>query len=250
MLSIADTTCPSQRDGDALVLFGRYPELGATKTRLAADLGHEATLALYEALLCDTAAKLSSLDGCTPIAFLACSHQWTSLPADPLQRDPFSRFMMLRQPNLDFGGRLSAALKGPLNMGFRKVVLVGADSPELSIGDLREALDRLEQSDVVLGPAEDGGYYLIGLRRFVPELFRGIHWSTSTVASETIDAAQSTGHGIELIRMLPDIDYMKDLRALKERRLRTAEPEKPSVCPATDAWLRNVLSTVMSEDGR
>ncbi len=219
------------------VLFGRYPVLGSCKTRLAADLGEADTFLLYQAFLADTARKLDSLPRTVPLGILAFPDGRTQSPPDPIGGNPFRRFRMIRQPDLPFGDRLAQAIRWPLANGFSPAILVSADSPEIRESDLMSAFDRLASSDVVLGPAEDGGYYLIGMNRFHPGLFKGITWSTSTVAEETAAAARSLGLTLSVVGSCHDVDVIEDLADLARRR----SASRDRICPATDAWLAGTL---------
>jgi rSAM/selenodomain-associated transferase 1 len=224
-----------RRRAAALVLFGRLPEAGMTKTRLARTLGEAPTLLLYQAMLADTAWKLARIEAADPVAMMTCAGEPRWPPQDPLSRNPYASFRMFRQEGADFGTRLGFSLSRPLDFGYQKVVLVGADSPELSVADLVHALELLDRCDVVLGPAEDGGYYLIGEKRHHPELFQGITWSTNVVFEQTRAAAQCAKLSVGLVRMLGDIDTIEDLRKLSKRG------EALSACPATAAWLGGKL---------
>jgi len=223
------------------VLFGRYPEPGQAKTRLAATLGTRQTLLLYQALLADTAAKLAEVSACQPVAALTASRPMAEPPPDPLGRTPFATFRLEGQEGEDFGARLGSTMARVLDAGFGRVVLVGADSPELTVGDLEDAFQHLDHSGLVLGPAADGGYYLVGLRRFHPELFARITWSTSQVFQETCQVAEQLGLPLGIVQMRADIDYIADLQALAARRGRAWTAGEDSPCPATDGWLQGKL---------
>jgi rSAM/selenodomain-associated transferase 1 len=211
--------------------------LGSCKTRLAESLGDDDTFLLYQALLADTARKLDALPKTVPLGILAFPDGRTVPPTDPLGGNPFRRFRMVRQPDLPFGDRLAAAMRWPLANGFSPSILVSADSPELRNEDLLAAFDKLSTHDIVLGPAEDGGYYLIGMNRFHPALFKGITWSTSTVAGETVAATRSLGLSFALVGRCHDVDFLDDLVDLARRR----SAARDSLCPATDAWLAGTL---------
>jgi len=227
---------PRPFDPSAVVLYGRYPVRGKTKTRLAASLGEEGTLQLYRSFLADTAAKLGAVECEGHVAVLAYDGASVAVPADPLGRNPFDRFTVMAQEGADFGARLSSSMRRVLEMGFRRVVLVGADSPEMERTDLEDALELLRTKDVVFGPADDGGYYLVGMSRFSDAIFTGINWSTPTVLQESLDAAARAGLGAGLVARRADVDLQADLEALARRRRAGLLPNGP--CSATDAWIR------------
>jgi rSAM/selenodomain-associated transferase 1 len=225
----------------ALVLFGRYPLLGRTKTRLAAALGDRETLLLYEALLADTAWKLGQVSRCRHVAALAELPADGPLPRDPLCRDPFEAFFVSGQRGEGFGERLANSMRRGVEDGGGPAVLVGADSPELTVGTLESAFALLDDHDLVMGPAADGGYYLVAMARFHPELFEGIAWSTDVVLAQTEAVAGRLGLRVGRVETLADLDTAADLAAFAERRRRAWSEGGPSPCPATDAWLRGML---------
>jgi rSAM/selenodomain-associated transferase 1 len=225
----------------ALMIFARYPVLGYTKTRLAKRLGNDATLLLYEALLADTAWSGGKVPNCRHMAALVGLPADGCSPRDPLCRDPFGAFFLAGQSGDDFGPRLGAAMASAVNQGNGPAVLIGADSPEIDLPLLEAAFATLHANDVVLGPANDGGYYLIGMNRYHPELFADIHWSTDTVLAETEAVARHSNLTVGHVLPLSDLDYFADLQALARRRQDAWEKGLPSPCPATDAWLRGEL---------
>ena len=225
----------------ALIMFARYPMRGQTKTRLAAGLGDEATLQLYEAMLADTAWSGGQLPHCRCLAALTGLPADGSAPLDPLGRAPFAAYSLSEQQGDDFGTRLGAAMELAVKEAGGSALLTGADSPEISATLLERAFRSLEDYDVVLGPAIDGGYYLIGMRAYHPTLFLGINWSTETVAAETEAAAHALGLTTTRLEELSDLDYLEDLRNLADRRRRAWAQQGESPCPATDGWLRGEL---------
>ena len=225
---------------EAVVLFGRFPERGGTKTRLARELGDGQTLTLYRAMLADSAWKLGRIPSTLQLAVLSTSGPITRPPVDPLERDPFASYSMLSQQGPDFGARLAWSMERPFVAGAARAILIGADSPEIAVADLAAALAALESCDVVLGPATDGGYYLVGMSRFIPELFQDMVWSTETVLQQTLDKARALGLTTALAATHADIDYVEDLQAFAARRQST--PPDDETCPATDAWLRGALA--------
>ena len=243
LLRYAEQSEQVQGDADmkkACVLFGRYPEMGKGKTRLAAMLGKESTFLLYRALLADTAWKISRISFAQPVAALASGEGHPEAPPDPLGRASFSAFLRIGQAGDSFGARLGGAFERVLALGFEQIVLVGTDSPELEVGDLTCAFQLLEKHDVVLGPAADGGYYLIALKTFHPGLFEGISWSTSAVFEQSVAKARSLGLSVGTTACRGDVDYVEDLIMLRQRRM---NPEmSDDHCPATDAWFRGCLA--------
>jgi hypothetical protein len=117
----------------------------------------------------------------------------------------------------NLGERLTAAFRDAFKSGRDRVVIIGSDSPDITRQDIEAAWSALETNDVVLGPAEDGGYWLIGLRAEQPVLFENIAWSSRTVFEETLSRARAAKLSTHILRKLPDIDTIEDLRRYQAR---------------------------------
>ena len=117
----------------------------------------------------------------------------------------------IRQDAGDLGARLIYAVEDAFKEGSDRIVIVGTDIPGIDNAILAQAFQALDKVDVVLGPAHDGGYYLIGMKRPIPQLFRNISWSTSEVLQQTLQAARGAGLVVKLLRPLQDIDLPSDL---------------------------------------
>jgi rSAM/selenodomain-associated transferase 1 len=116
-----------------------------------------------------------------------------------------------QQSQGDIGSRMANAFQQAFQAGMESVVLIGIDCPDLDAELLGKAFQLLHQHDLVLGPAADGGYYLIGLKRLFPELFSGIAWSTAAVFPKTVEIAQNLALGVAYLPQLRDIDRPEDL---------------------------------------
>jgi hypothetical protein len=195
---------------DRLVVFLRVPRLGTVKTRLAAELGPDAALEIYRDLL---ARVLAALPARLPVEL-----RFTPDDAEPEIR-PLLRgnWTAVPQGPGDLGERLARAAREAFDAGTRRWVVVGTDAPEITAADLAWAFSGLVASEGVVGPAEDGGYWLLGLSRFVPELFAGIPWGESGVLDATESAARSAGLRMTRLRRLADIDTAADWRAWQRR---------------------------------
>ena len=137
-----------------------------------------------------------------------------------------------RQAAGDLGQRMRAALDAALQTGSHRVVLIGTDCPELDGHVVQTAFERLQEHDVVLGPANDGGYYLIGLRRSAPPLFDGIPWGTGDVLRATLRVAEAAGLSVMLLPRLSDVDCSEDLAVwdrVKGRRLASDASQRISI---------------------
>jgi rSAM/selenodomain-associated transferase 1 len=189
-----------------VIVFLRAPELGKVKTRLAATVGPAVALTIYERLLALTFAALRQV----PEVTLRVTPD-TAIPAVTRWRQP--GWNLAPQGEGDLGTRLARAVADSGVSAARPVVVIGCDCPQLAVTDLVEAAWELEEKDVVLGPATDGGYWLIGLRRPAPELFRGISWGTDRVLTESLAAAATAGFSVGRLRELRDVDTEADWQA-------------------------------------
>jgi uncharacterized protein len=193
-----------------LVIMAKQPAVGQTKTRLSPPLTPVEAAALYEALLRDTVLLAASLNdvqlalAITPPAALA-SLRLISPPQTLLW--PVS--------GTDIGDCLHQVLSGLLMAGYRRALALNSDGPTLPIAYLQVALTLLEQADVVLGPSEDGGYYLIGIKQPQPDLFRDIAWSTPQVTPQTLARAEGLGLRVALLPPWYDVDTAADLVRLR-----------------------------------
>ena len=192
----------------ALVVFARAPTPGAVKTRLAADLGDAAALRIYRELGARAVAAACAVPDCvlsiafTPAAGAEAVREW--LGPDVRLRP---------QADGDLGARMAAAVADALAAGAERVVVVGTDCPDLDAATIESGFDRLDAHDVVLGPAADGGYYLIGLRRLHRELFEGVPWSAADTLERTLERAADAGLRVALLDVKRDIDTAADWAA-------------------------------------
>ena len=190
-------------DTPLLIIFTRNPERGKVKTRLAAATDDDFALGIHEKLLEITKKAAGTCGG--DVAVYYSEH----FP----ERDIFSGTgaAVFVQKGKDLGLRMLNAFRQAFLDGYKRVVLIGTDCPGLSAGILRDAFSLLEMNGAVIGPAEDGGYYLIGLRALLPELFTGKRWSTPHVCEEALDALENNGVNCALLPELRDIDTIEDL---------------------------------------
>jgi len=192
-----------------LGLFAKQPKPGAVKTRLGAGPTHDWGARVARAFLLDTLVRLSTVAVRRVLAFT---------PADA--RDDFTaltqgRFDLTAQPDGDLGQRMSGFITAQLKAGAEAVVLVGADSPTLPIAYVEQAFEELRRADVVLGPALDGGYYLIGCGRRLPPIFDNIAWSTNRVLAETIARLSDPSWRLALLPPWYDVDTPADWALLR-----------------------------------
>jgi len=193
---------------DHLVLFVKNPILGAVKTRLAESVGDEEALIVYMKLLKHTREVALKMDAQRYVYYnkhVVQTDQWLS-----------TDFNKKAQKGPDLGTRMNEAFRAQFEEGADKIVLIGSDCFDLEPGHLKAAFKSLDKSDFVLGPAIDGGYYLIGMRQPAAFVFEGIRWSTNTVFDETRKAILSRGFSLDILDELSDIDNLEDLKRYPE----------------------------------
>lgn len=189
-----------------LLVFLKAPRPGTAKTRIAATLGDEAALDIHRELVTGTLARIAgSPDGSDVELRFAPDDAATEIA-------PWLRpgWRAVPQGGGDLGARLSRAFDDAFADGCNGVVVIGTDCPDLTAADLRAAWDALGDHDVVVGPAEDGGYWLLGTSAPRPGLFADIAWSSSSVLADTLSIARSQGLSVRWLRRLNDVDTEQD----------------------------------------
>jgi rSAM/selenodomain-associated transferase 1 len=198
----------SMQLADQLTIFTRYPEPGLTKTRLIGALGEEGAAKLQKELTEKTVQKIDPLvktSTVEPVIYfeggdLASMQSW--LGPDRLYKP---------QGHGNLGEKLKKAFDDAFSAGAQRVVTIGCDCPDLNKEHIGRAFDALYLKDLVLGPASDGGYYLIGIQRPLDALFEDIPWGTDKVFETTVSLAQQLGLSIEILEELHDVDRPADL---------------------------------------
>lgn len=201
---------------ECLILFTRYPEPGKTKTRLIPLLGAEGAATLQRQM---TEQKLAEVNQLLTFYPLSVEVHFAGGNEQLMQEWLGLNWVYRRQSEGDIGDRMASAFQASFAAGMNTVVLIGTDCPELNAPLLAEAFQLLRQHNLVLGPALDGGYYLIGLRGLIPELFTGIPWSTAEVLQQTLSIAQRLGLAVAKLPLLSDIDRPEDLSVWKQANL-------------------------------
>lgn len=194
----------SEPEDRLLIVFSKNPVAGQVKTRLACSIGNEKALEIYEALREHTARTVPAVRAKLAVYYSGF------IPGSDIFLSPGTEARL--QHGGDLGERMHNAISEGLSCGFRFVVLIGTDCPDISAGILEKAFLCLENLDAVLGPAKDGGFYLVGLKRSIPELFHQRVWSTGTVLAETIRRLEAAGASFSLLPELQDIDTLEDLQ--------------------------------------
>jgi uncharacterized protein len=223
-----------ERSGQRLVVFTRYPEPGQNKTRLIPVLGPEGAAELHRRMTEYTLRKARR--------FLARHPVSLRLWYDGGNQEAFRQWLgadlrLVPQAHGDLGRRMHIAFEASFREGMNQVVLVGTDCPGLRPLHLRRAFHTLKSKDLVIGPANDGGYYLIGLRSPAHGLFEGIPWGTERVLERTLGAARSLGLALGLLDRLDDVDRPEDI-GVWEKEIRA---EGPGVLPPAISIIVPVL---------
>lgn len=198
-----------------LVIFVKAPRPGFVKTRLAATIGAEAAAESYAALAEHLLTRLGSLRE-VELKFTPPE------AAEEIQPWLQAGWTASAQSDGDLTKRLIGAFADAFAAGAGKVVVIGSDCPYVTPDDIAEAFAKLAEHELVLGPANDGGYWLVGLRQPRPALFQGIHWSTESVLAETLAIAELENLSVARLRELSDIDTIADLLCFNEWRQTSA----------------------------
>ncbi len=183
------------------MVFAKTPVLGTVKSRLAEHLGEEKALWVYQQLLVKTEGVLQQTFSKVIVFYAGKSEDEF--------RGCFKDFTKKKQQGKDLGERMANAFEWGFAQGYPKVIGIGTDLWNLDQGTIEGALSALDVTDVVLGPANDGGYYLIGMREFHPELFQNKAWSGPEVLQDTLKDLQTKR--VALLAEKSDIDSFKDL---------------------------------------
>jgi uncharacterized protein len=199
-----------ERNGFGLLM--KYPEAGKVKTRLARDIGFRAAAAAYrllaERVLRNTRARREDYERTifySPVHMRAQFETW--IPDGPL----------IPQRGRDIGERMNNALNSLFDSGATRAAIAGADIPDLNADIIKQVFAELDHVDVVIGPADDGGYYLLGVRSTQYDIFQGISWSTDRVFQETVSVIEKLGLRYKTVITLSDVDTLESLLKIKNR---------------------------------
>jgi len=195
---------------NALIIFVRNPELGKVKTRLAKTIGNEKALEVYHDLLYHTRTATQTID-CDKFVFYDSSIEINDIWSSSL-------FEKKNQFGPDLGAKMQNAFQELFNLGYKNCAIVGSDLFDLQAKHINQAFHKLENNDVVIGPAEDGGYYLLGLKKIIPALFTNKSWGTETVLKDTLKDLSFCS--VDFLEILNDIDTFEDLEQTNYYRLK------------------------------
>jgi rSAM/selenodomain-associated transferase 1 len=184
-----------------IIVFTRNPELGKCKTRLAASIGNQNALEVYQKLIEHTSTCIQKVDA-DAVAFYTEKIQLKDAWPD-------AHFQKQIQIEGHLGEKMQAAFEWGFAQGYSKICIVGSDLLELEPSDLEAAFEKLEKTDLVFGPAEDGGYYLMAMKKLHSAAFADKAWSTKDVLKESVHDLR--GKSISLLEIKNDIDTIEDL---------------------------------------
>ncbi len=193
---------------ESVLVFTRYPEPGKTKTRLIPVLGAVAAAELHRQMAERTLTQLREMQAYRDISVEV---YFTGSDRQMMQDWLGSSIIYQKQSEGDLGLRMAKALQRAIASGAEKVIIIGTDCPGLNSQLIAQAFDLLSQNQLVLGPALDGGYYLIGLLQFISELFTDINWGTAEVLKQTMDIANNLNLSVAYLPALADVDLPEDL---------------------------------------
>ncbi|MGH7326025.1 MAG: TIGR04282 family arsenosugar biosynthesis glycosyltransferase [Candidatus Rokuibacteriota bacterium] len=196
----------------AVAIMAKAPRPGEVKTRLCPPLSPAVAAALYRCFLLDKIEQVRALKDARPVVAYTPDEAWAEFEALA------PGFTLVRQHGGDLGARLLASLGALLSDGHRGAIAIDSDTPTLPTAFLQQAVDRMTDPtvDVVLGPTEDGGYYLIGVRAARAELFQEMEWSTPRVLEETLRRAATAGLRLACLPPWFDVDTPDDLVRLRD----------------------------------
>lgn len=192
----------------AIIIFIKNPVKGKVKTRLAKDIGDDRALAVYCRLLDLTEQAVSKVDADKHLFYsdhIDLTDNWANK----------SYTKHVQYQSSDLGERMYQAFKTVFDEGYTKVLIIGSDCPEISTQLIEGSFDALDKKDVVIGPAADGGYYLLGMSTLEKKYFEDKEWSTSSVRLDTIRTIEAIGKDYLLLKELRDLDNIADLEEMK-----------------------------------
>jgi rSAM/selenodomain-associated transferase 1 len=212
-----------------LLFFVRNPDRGAVKTRLAEALGERGARDLYRCFILDMLSALES----TVFPIIICYYPEDG--RDDIERLVGEGYTFQLQYGENLGERMKNGMVDSFAQDFDPAIVIGSDMPDLPGAIIQESFAALETYDSVLGPAFDGGYYLIGFKQesFLPEAFQGIEWGTDSVLTRTLDIFGANQRTAYLLPPLRDIDTVEDLKVLFEKHKNTPH------CPRTMSYLKD-----------
>ena len=185
-----------------LLIFTRNPELGKCKTRLAATVGNETALEIYKFLLQHTVSITKNIPAVKQVYY--SEEIW--------EKDIWNTtiFEKKLQNGANLGDRMANAFEQGFENGFEKILVIGSDMYDLDATTIENAFSELDKSDFVIGPAQDGGYYLLGMKKFNVDVFKNKAWGTNTVLNDTLKNLEK--YKTKLLDVRNDVDVYEDIK--------------------------------------
>lgn len=200
-----------------LGIYAKQPVAGQCKTRLSPPLSLVEAAELYRCSLCETIARMQAGSGYDLVICYTGERSWFE--------QTFPGVALVPQHGADLGLRMAASLHDFLQQGYQQAILIGSDSPDLPLERITQAFSALQQAEVVLGPASDGGYVLIGESAHYPQLFVDIEWSTAEVLTETEHRIEQSGIAAIKLEAWDDLDDLQSLQRFLQRSPETCTAE-------------------------
>lgn len=189
------------KNKNLLLIFTRNPELGKAKTRLAKSVGDKTALEIYKFLLNKTKGVTQKLT-CDKAVYYSVKVRENDIWDSKI-------YQKHKQIGDDLGIRMQNAFKNSFETGYQKVLIIGSDLYDLTLEIIEDAFTKLDTKDVVIGPAEDGGYYLLGMKILQPNIFQNKEWGTSSVRKQTLKDLEKVS--VHLLEELNDVDVIEDI---------------------------------------
>lgn len=198
----------TNNENSVIIIFAKLPVPGKVKTRMAADLGNDFAVTFYKNCAEHIFSEVSQLKkyGIDCYLFYGIDDD-----VSKIKKWVNKKFIYNPQVEGDLGNKMSSAFQNVFAHGKNKVIIIGTDIPDISKEIILNAFEALEKNDMVISPAHDGGYYLLGMKKYMPELFHDIEWSTEEVFKKTINKAEQLSLKITNADKLIDIDDKYDL---------------------------------------
>jgi rSAM/selenodomain-associated transferase 1 len=209
-------TGPSTSNDNLLIIFIKAPRAGYVKTRIAKTIGAENAAAVYRALVLDLLENLSPAQN-----FDIQLMVWPPDGRDEIQDWLSVKYPIRVQAEGDLGEKMRNAFMNGFHQGYKKIIIIGSDLPVLTSQHISTAFQELQRVDLIVGPSTDGGYYLIGLNKPFPGLFKKISWSTSQVLHQTLNRAEKSSMTVQLLKEMRDVDDFQDLKFLLNNQQNT-----------------------------
>lgn len=186
-----------------LIVFVKNILLGKVKTRLAETIGDIGAFEVYKELVDITESETNRIEDVDVHIYF--SHQVIASKWEGKQK--------FVQKGINLGERMKGAFEHGFDLGYKRIIGIGSDLPDLSASLMEEGLEALVDSDTVFGPSEDGGYYLVGMNHMISSIFENKEWSTSSLLEHTQRELESNNYSVKLLTELNDIDNIEDLKS-------------------------------------